>query len=173
MQLPFGSASFDAVACQFGVMFFPDKPRAFAEARRVLRSGGLFAFSAWGPVDMNEFADAVTSALAMAFPQDPPRFMARTPHGYDEAAQIAQVLAAAGFTNTPEIETVAFTSRAASPRIPALAYCQGTPLRGEIEARDPNGLECATSAAEAELARRFGDGPIEGRIEALVATLRA
>ena len=47
MQLPFESASFDAVVCQFGVMFLPDKPRAFAEARRVLRPGGLFAFNAW------------------------------------------------------------------------------------------------------------------------------
>ena len=67
---------------------------------------------------------------------------------------------------------MAFTSRAVSPRVAALAYCEGTPLRGEIEARDPNGLERA-AAAEAELARRFGEGPIEGRIEALVATVRA
>jgi hypothetical protein len=99
--------------------------------------------------------------------------MARTPHGYHDAVRIAQDLAEAGFTHTPTIETVAFTSRAVSPRVPALAYCQGTPLRGEIEARDPSGLERATQAAEAELARRFGRGPIEGRIEALVVTVRA
>jgi len=173
MQLPFESASFDAVVCQFGVMFLPDKPRAFAEARRVLRPGGLFAFNAWGPIATNEFADAVTDALATVFPQDPPRFMARTPHGYHDAAAIAQDLAAAGFVRPAAIETVAFASRAAAPRIAALAYCEGTPLRGEIEARDPNGLERATRAAEAELARRFGDGPIEGRIEALVVTVSA
>ena len=58
-----------------------------------------------------------------------------------------------------------------SPRTAALAYCQGTPLCGEIEARDPGGLERATQVAEAELARRFGQGPIEGRIEALVVTV--
>lgn len=173
MQLPFGNASFDAVACQFGVMFFPEKPRAFAEARRVLRPGGLFAFNAWGPIGRNEFAEAVTDALATVFPRDPPRFMARTPHGYHDPVRIAQDLAAAGFASAPGIETVAFTSRAMSPRIAALAYCQGTPLRGEIEARDPDGLERATQAAEAELARRFGDGPIEGSIEALVVTVTA
>jgi ubiquinone/menaquinone biosynthesis C-methylase UbiE len=172
MQLPFESASFDAVVCQFGVMFFPDKPHAYAQARRVLRSGGLFAFSAWGPIAGNEFADAVTDALATVFAQDPPRFMARTPHGYHDAARIAQDLAAAGFTSRPTIETVAFTSRAATPGIAALAYCHGTPLRGEIETRDPAGLARATQAAEAELARRFGKGPIEGRIEALVVTVR-
>lgn len=173
MQLPFEDASFDAVVCQFGVMFFPDKPRAFAEARRVLRPGGLFTFNAWGPIARNEFADAVTDALATVFPHDPPRFMARTPHGYHDAAGIARDLAAAGFTSTPEFETVAFTSRAVSPGIAALAYCEGTPLRGEIEARDPTSLERATRAAEAELARRFGGGPVEGRIEALVVTASA
>ncbi|HSW18124.1 MAG TPA: class I SAM-dependent methyltransferase [Ramlibacter sp.] len=171
MQLPFDDASFDVVVCQFGVMFFPDKALAFAQARRVLRSGGLFAFNAWGPIGANEFADAVTDALATVFPQDPPRFMARTPHGYHDATRIAQDLATAGFTSTPNIERVAFTSRAVSPAIAALAYCHGTPLRGEIEARDPHGLEGATRAVEAELARRFGAGPIEGRIEALVVTV--
>ncbi|MGZ5846863.1 MAG: SAM-dependent methyltransferase, partial [Ramlibacter sp.] len=114
---------------------------------------------------------AVTDALATVFPQDPPRFMARISHGYHDAARIAQDLAAAGFTRAPHIEPVAFASRAVSPAIAALAYCHGTPLRGEIEARDPNGLARATRAAEAELARRFGDWPIEGRIEALVVTV--
>jgi ubiquinone/menaquinone biosynthesis C-methylase UbiE len=173
MQLPFESASFDAVVCQFGVMFFPDRPRAFAQARRVLRPGGVFAFNAWGPIAANEFAAAVTDALAQVFPEDPPQFMARTPHGYHDATRIAQDLAAAGFTSKPTIETVAFTSHAVSPGIAALAYCHGTPLRGEIEAREPGGLARATGAAQAQLARRFGHGPIEGRIEALVVTVGA
>src|SRR5205085_1947752 len=71
MQLPFGDGEFDAVVCQFGVMFFPDKGRAFAEARRVLRPGGAFVFNAWDRIEDNEFADVVTSALATLFPVDP------------------------------------------------------------------------------------------------------
>jgi ubiquinone/menaquinone biosynthesis C-methylase UbiE len=173
MQLPFEDGAFDAVACQFGVMFFPDRPHAYAQARRVLRPGGLLAFNAWGPIAANEFADAVTDALAQLYPQDPPRFLARTPHGYHDAQRIAQDLAAAGFTDAPRIETVAFASPAASAHAAAFAYCHGTPLRGEIEARDAGGLDRATRAAEAELARRFGDGPIEGRIEAVVVTVGA
>jgi ubiquinone/menaquinone biosynthesis C-methylase UbiE len=173
MQLPFEDRSFDAVVCQFGVMFFPDKPRAFAEARRVLKPGGLFAFSVWGPIANNEFADAVTNALATLYPQDPPRFLARTPHGHHDAAALARDLSAAGFAATPEMETVAFTSRAVSAHVPAFAYCEGTPLRGEIEARDPGGLQRATQAAQAEVSRRFGDGPVEGRIEAVVVTVTA
>jgi SAM-dependent methyltransferase len=170
MQLPFEPDTFDAVCCQFGAMFFPDKAKAFAEARRVLRPGGVLVFSTWNTIETSEFADAVTAACATVFPHDPPRFLARTPHGYTDPPRIGQDLAAAGFTTPPAIETIAFTSRAASARVPAVAYCHGTPLRGEIEARDPAGLERATRAAEAELARRFGEGPIEGLIQALVVT---
>jgi SAM-dependent methyltransferase len=168
MQLPFDSGTFDAVVCQFGVMFFPDKAHAFGEARRMLRAGGAFLFNAWDTIESNEFADAVTAGVATLFPQDPPRFLARTPHGYHDAARIRQDLAAAGFTGDPQIETVTFTSRAVSAEIPAIAYCQGTPLRGEIEARDPAGLARATQAGRDEVARRFGEGPVEGQIRALV-----
>ena len=68
MQLPFEDAEFDAVVCQFGAMFFPDKAKAFAEARRVLRPGGVFLFNVWDRIDENEFADMVTTALAAVFP---------------------------------------------------------------------------------------------------------
>src|SRR5258706_2688269 len=82
MQLLFPDGSFDAVVCQFGVMFFPDKAKAFAEARRVLRPGGVFLFNVWDQISENEFADVVTTSLESLFPADPPRFLSRTPHGY-------------------------------------------------------------------------------------------
>ena len=84
MQLPFQDGTFDAVVCQFGAMFFPEKSQAFAEARRVLRPGGVFMFNVWDRITENEFADTVTTALECLFPKDPPRFMARTPHGYHD-----------------------------------------------------------------------------------------
>lgn len=166
MQLAFPDGTFDAVVCQFGVMFFPDKAKAFSEARRVLRPGGTFVFNVWDRLEENEFAEAVTTALASVFPQDPPRFMARTPHGYFDHPTIARDLAAGGFTAPPRIDTVAARSRADSPRVPAVAYCQGTPLRHEIEARDPSRLGEATRAAEDTIARRFGRGPVDGKIQA-------
>jgi ubiquinone/menaquinone biosynthesis C-methylase UbiE len=169
LALPFADQSFDAVACQFGAMFFPDKVLAYKEARRVLRPGGRFLFNVWGPISDNEFADTVTDALAVLFPQDPPRFMARTPHGYHDVQLIRQELDAAGFTAV-SIDTVDHRSNAPSPREPAIAYCQGTPLRNEIEARDASGLEAATQRATEALSRRFGTGAIEGRIQALVIT---
>ena len=173
MQLPFGDAAFDAVVCQFGVMFFPDKAKAFAEARRVLRPGGTFLFNAWDRIEENEFADEVTKALATVFPADPPRFMARTPHGYHDRAAIERDLRAGGFAAVPAFETVPSRSRAASASIAVIAYCQGTPLRGEIEARDPQRLAEATQAATEAIEKRFGMGAVDGKIQAhVVAVIR-
>jgi ubiquinone/menaquinone biosynthesis C-methylase UbiE len=169
LALPFADQRFDAVICQFGVMFFPDKVRGYSEARRVLKRGGHFIFNAWDRISENEFADVVTEAVAAIFPQDPPRFSARTPHGYHDVETIKAELRAAGFAEIM-IETVAAQSRAASPLDVAIAYCQGTPLKNEIEARDPSRLEDATRAAADALARRFGTGAIEGRIRAHVVT---
>ena len=112
-------------------------------------------------------ADVVTRALAAVFPHDPPRFMARTPHGYHDEDQIRSDLNAAGFNNVT-IDGLDHTSRAPSPREPAVAYCRGTPLRSEIEARGAPGLQAATERAVETLARRFGNGAIEGKIRALV-----
>src|SRR5258706_11868246 len=151
-------------------MFFPDKAKAFFEARRGLRPGGVFLFNVWDRIEENELADTVTRALAEVFPHDAPRFMARTPHGYHDRATIAKDLASGGFAAAPRIDIVTHRSRASSPRVPAIAYCQGTPLRNEIEARDPARLESATQACAEALALRFGNGPIEGRIRAHVIT---
>jgi ubiquinone/menaquinone biosynthesis C-methylase UbiE len=169
LALPFEDRSFDAVACQFGAMFFPDKVQGYKEACRVLKPGGHFFFNVWDRLSENEFADTVTDALATVFPDDPPRFMARIPHGYHDVERIRAELTTAGFTQII-VDSVDASSKAASPRDPAIAYCQGTPLRNEIEARDASQIEHATSRAAEALAHRFGKGAIEGRIRAFVIT---
>jgi hypothetical protein len=103
------------------------------------------------------------------FPDDPPRFMARTPHGYhDKQAVIAEVRNA-GFLNVTA-ETLTRRSVAPTCRDPAIGYCQGTPLRNEIEARDASRLAEATEAAAIKIAARFGTGPVDGMIQAHVIT---
>jgi SAM-dependent methyltransferase len=171
MQLPFPDGMFDAVVCQFGVMFFPEKSRAFSEVHRVLRSGGVFIFHVWDRLKENEFADTVTTALESLFPRDPPRFMARTPHGYYDHPIIERDLADGGFTASPRITTVAARSRAESSRVAALAFCQGTPLRSEIEARDASRLGEATDLATEAIAQRFGRGAVDGKIQAHIVTI--
>jgi SAM-dependent methyltransferase len=171
MQLPFADGTFDAVVCQFGVMFFPEKAKAFSEARRVLSAGGVFIFSAWDRIDENEFADAVTTGLESLFPEDPPRFLARIAHGYCDISTIERDLANGGFTASPQTSTVALHSRATSARVPAVAYCQGTPLRNEIEARDASKLGEATDMAAEAVAQRFGRSAVDGKIQAHIITV--
>jgi ubiquinone/menaquinone biosynthesis C-methylase UbiE len=167
LALPFADQSFDIVACQFGAMFFPDKMQGYREAHRVLRSGGRFWCAVWDKIATSEFADVVTETLAQMFPQDPPRFMARTPHGYHDPDKIRGELQAAGFSDI-STEAIDHRSKASSPREPAVAYCQGTPLRNEIEARDKSRVEEATNKCAEAIATRFGNGPVDGRIRALI-----
>jgi len=172
LALPFDDASFDAVCCQFGAMFFPDRVAGYTQARRVLRAGGRFVFSVWDRIEENDFADEVTRALAGLFPDQPPRFLARTPHGHHDVGVLREELRRAGFAHV-EVETRAAVSRAASARDAATAYCQGTPLRSEIEARGPGLLAAATDRAAAAIAQRHGAGPVAGKIQAHVVVAAA
>ncbi|HSN32848.1 MAG TPA: methyltransferase domain-containing protein [Ideonella sp.] len=167
LELPFADASFDTVVCQFGVMFFPDKARFFAEARRVLAPGGRLLFNVWDRIEDNEFAHVTTEALAERYPHDPPRFLARTPHGWHEQAAIVATLAHAGFTG-PRLQTVAERSVAPRAEGPAIGYCQGTPLANEIIEREPDGLAAATAQAAQAIAARFGAGPVDAKMQAIV-----
>lgn len=167
--LPFGDGVFDAVVCQFGVMFFPDRPRAFSEAHRLLRPGGRFLFNVWDRIEANEFADVVVRSVAAFFPGNPPAFLARTPHGHYDTAGLAAQLRSVGFTSIAT-ETVTLQSVAPSARSVAVGYCQGTPMRNEIEDHDPARLNEVTDVAAAAIATRFGPGPVVGQARAHVMT---
>ena len=129
----------------------------------MLRHNGSFLFNVWDRIETNEFADAVTDAAGEVFPDDPPRFLARTPHGYHDVALIREELGNAGFSRI-SIATLEKASRAPSSRHPAVAYCQGTPLRNEIEARNAALLDLVTDRATETIAERYGDGPVSGKI---------
>ena len=169
LALPFGDASFDAVVCQFGVMFFPDKVVAYRETLRVLKPGGRFVFNVWDRIEENEISHVVTEAMVGLFNDDALRFLARTPCGYYHLDTIRRELAEAGFTSA-KVETIQHLSQADSSRDAVIGLCQGTPLRNEIEARDPGGLEAATNAAANAIAARFGSGPVSARMQAHVIT---
>ncbi len=171
LNLPFDGKSFDAVVCQFGVMFYPDRISGYSEARRVLKPGGTLLFNVWDHIDSNEFAAAVTEAAAAVFPDDPPQFLPRTPHGYYDENLIRHELHQAGFSDVT-YETIQETSSAPSPRHPAIAYCQGTPLRNEIEARDADLLEHVTDRATELIASRYGVANVTARIQGHIITAR-
>jgi ubiquinone/menaquinone biosynthesis C-methylase UbiE len=171
LKLPFADAGFDAVVCQFGAMFFPDRIAGYREARRVLKPGGRFVFNVWDSLQHNPITACVVAAAAARYPQNPPRFLARTPHGHHDPAVIRRELAAVGF-ESPTVETVTLPSRAPSADYPAIGFCQGSPMRGEIEALDPAGLAAATETVATGVRAVFGAGPIEAPMQALVITAR-
>lgn len=169
LALPFDPQTFDIVACQFGVMFFPDRIAGYREARRVLKPSGRYLFNVWDAIENNAFVATVAQTLTDMFPDDPPRFMERTPHGYHDLAAITADVRAAGFSLV-QTETVDCVSHARSALDAATAYCQGNPLSVEIEARAPGKLQDVTAIVAEALRRRFGEGAIEGAIRAHIIT---
>lgn len=170
MALPFDDGGFDVVACQFGAMFFPDRPRAFGEMRRVLVDGGVTFVSVWDAIDTHGWEVLVDAALARALPDDPPAFFRELPHGYADAQRIVADVAAAGFTDVT-VERVAVESVAESVPELARGYCFGTPVRAQIESRGGDLDEVARVVTEA-LVDAFGSGPATTTMSALVVTAR-
>ncbi len=173
MDLPFADDTFDVVVCQFSAMFFPDRAAAYSEIKRVLRPHATFVFNVWDEIANNEFAAVVTEAVGELFPHDPPLFLARTPHGYHDEEAIRSDLAAAGFVDPVTSEALEHRCRAATADLPAIAYCQGTPLRNELEQRDSTRLEEATLHAAKRLTERFGPTDLDSKIRGFVITATA
>ena len=171
-SLPFADGSFDLVVCQFGAMFFSDRIGAYREARRVLKRGGLFLFNVWDRLEANPASQAAANAVAALFPHDPPSFLSRVPFGYHDAARIEKDLRAADFDDVL-VETVAKRSRSEDPLEAAAGLCTGTPLRAEIEQRDPARLDEATEAAAAALRSLAVDGALDVPMSAHVVSARA
>lgn len=166
LNLPYEDNSFDLVMCQFGVMFFPDRVKAYREAARVLKPGGKFIFSVWDKLNHNELAKIVTQSLAYLFPNNPPSFLARVPYAYAGQNVISEELERAGFSKDTDFWLEKASSTAASPNIPAIAYCQGTPLRLEIEKLGSVSLGQATDFVAARIAKKLGKGVIESPVQA-------
>jgi ubiquinone/menaquinone biosynthesis C-methylase UbiE len=166
-DLPFEDDSFDLVLCQFGVMFFPDKVVANAEARRVLRRGGSYILVTFADLRDNPVPKAADEAVAGLFPDDPPRYMERGPFSYTDASAIEADLRSGGFSDVA-IETTTLMTHV-NARDAAAGMVLGSPFRAEIERRDPASLERALDAVTAALR------PLDGReapMSAHVATAR-
>ena len=140
LALPFGDAEFDLVVCQFGVMFYPDKVRGNAEARRVLRDGGHYLLAIWDAIERNPLSNLAHQTMQEHFPDNPPMFMKRGPFSYYEPEWIERDLKAAGFDRI-DIETVVLTSRSPSGAEAARGLCYGSPMRVELEEYGPEALD--------------------------------
>jgi ubiquinone/menaquinone biosynthesis C-methylase UbiE len=164
-SLRFADESFDVVACQFGVMFYTDRPAAQREARRVLRDGGHYVFTVWDQIVRNPAARAVADAVAALFPYDPPHFLERTPFGHYDTAALADELRTAGFSKV-EVTSRSMPHGRVTAHEAAEGLCRGTPLSVEINAHGNDAMERAIAAAEHSLARFIAP---DGRLDAPMA----
>lgn len=161
MHLPFDDGSFDLVTCQFGVMFFPDKPAAFREMARVLAPGGTALLSTWDRVETSDVAAAIGAAMDEVLPAGAPPFLTRVPHGYFDREQIAADVAAGGL-QCDGIDLVELSGDSPSAADVAKGYCGGTPLRTFLaEAGDSDVLNTRVVSA---MERILGPGPVSGRL---------
>lgn len=144
MDLPFEDATFDLMVCQFGVMFFPDKPASFREAARVLKPGGRYVFNLWGAMPENPFSQVAHDVGARFFPDDPPGFY-KVPFHYSDPDEVRSDLSAGGWSDV-EHETIRLNKRIVNPAAFATALVFGNPLIDEI--RDRGGVDPEDVAAE-------------------------
>ena len=155
-SLKFDDEAFDLVACQFGVMFFPDKVQSFSECLRVLRPGGHYLFNVWGPWEKNTYARLVHETVARFFPDDPPGFY-RVPFSYHDKDEIRSALGASGFGNIV-IDDVDLVSEIPSADAFARGAIYGNPIYDEIVSRggDPSDVFEAVKSA---IADELGESP--------------
>ena len=168
--LPFGEGTFDALACQFGVMFFPDKEKAYREARRVLATGGRYHFSVWDSFEFNPFARIVHETVAGFFTPDTPAFYS-VPFGYYRIDDIKSSLVKAGFD---DICAHVIRIDKTIPRAQAFARALilGNPIIDEIKARGTADADAVVAAVAEGLQRAFGQDPGRMPLQAIVFSAR-
>jgi SAM-dependent methyltransferase len=169
-SLPFPAASFAAIACQFGLMFVPDKEAPFREARRVRAKNGLFAFNVWDGFEHNAFGRIAHETIASFFPANPPTFY-QVPFGFRDPDVLRRLLAANGFGDV-ELEWVALEARSPSAEAFATGLVRGNPVSMAIQERGA-AFGPIIEAVAAALAREGGDHPFRSTTQAMVVTARA
>ncbi|HYH79758.1 MAG TPA: methyltransferase domain-containing protein [Longimicrobium sp.] len=169
MELPFADGEFDAVVCQLGVMFFPDKPRAAREALRVLRSGGQWIFNVMASLDENPMGRIVNDVVGKIFPVDPPTFF-RVPFSFPAPEGLRALAADAGF-EAVEVTDVERTAESPSAEEAAYGFVCGNPGIITIRERGVDSRVVVDALRDA-LVREFGDHPLRLPLRARVLSAR-
>jgi ubiquinone/menaquinone biosynthesis C-methylase UbiE len=156
-QLPFGDSVFDAVVCQFGIMFFPDRPRSFRDAFRVLEPGGRYHFSVWDSHRFNSFAHIVDALVKSTFSVDPPAFYT-VPFSCAAIDPIKEMVLEAGFENL-EITVATIRKTVLDLEMFSRGLIFGNPLFDQIVSRGGPTPEAMQSQVHSLLSEKFGSNP--------------
>lgn len=168
--LPFDDASFDAVVCQFGVMFFPDKPAALRQMRRVMRPGGQLLASTWDAIDRNSIARVAHDTLVRTFPAAPPKFFT-IPFGFHDAEEFQRLVTRAGFRDA-RVEHVTLEGHSPSAAAAAAGLVQGSPASVELREAGASVTDAVQAVAQA-VSAALGRGELRVSLSALVLSARA
>jgi ubiquinone/menaquinone biosynthesis C-methylase UbiE len=166
VALPFSDASFDAVVCQFGVMFFPDKAKSYSEAYRVLAPGGCYVFSVWDAHRYNPFGRIAHEIAGRFFTADPPQFY-NVPFSCHQIDPIKEALIAAGFRDI-NVEVVRLEKEIPDAAVFARGLVFGNPLIDQVRARGGVEPELIVDAMAKALRDEFGADPGRMPLQAIV-----
>jgi ubiquinone/menaquinone biosynthesis C-methylase UbiE len=165
-KLPFDDSSFDAVMCQFGLMFYSDKVTGLREAFRVLKPGGHHVFSVWDALEQNRIAKISHDTIGSFFPSKPPQFYL-VPFSLHDAAKISAWLDGVGFRRV-ECHEVRKVGMSPSAEAAALGLIEGTPAYLAIMEQRPEVLANIKAALARNLIAEFGDQPLRCQLRAYV-----
>jgi len=169
-SLPFPDGSFDAVVCQFGVMFFPDKDKSYREVHRVLVPGPRYLFNVWDSPRFNPFARIAHEVIGSFFPADPPPFYT-VPFSYCALDPIKQSLLEAGFAGIA-VHVIGFIKEIGDIAPFARALIHGNPVIDQIRARGGVDPDRIIDAVAHVLRREFGAAPHRMPLQAIVFEAR-
>ncbi|PYS22870.1 MAG: ubiquinone biosynthesis protein UbiE [Acidobacteria bacterium] len=165
-ELPFSERSFDAVLCQFGLMFVPDKGQALREAHRVMKPGGKIVFNVWDAIEQNDFARIAHETIAKFFDDNPPDFY-QIPFSLHDRSAIESLLTDSGFKEI-DFTLLPLESKAASARDLTRGLIHGNPIINSIRDRNEEMIPEIEAAVFEAVVAKFGDAPVRARMQALI-----
>lgn len=169
--LPFKEETFGALVCALGVMFVPDKKKAFSEWRRVLIEGGTLLFNCWDSIEVNEQAKVASAVMEELFPGDADMQFAKIPYSFHDEANIRALLDEARFSDV-RVERASVKIHAPSARAYATGQIRGTPRGSLIEQKGRKVEEVIERIAEG-LAKLGGAEPFQCEGKVLVVQAKA